>query len=93
MVQKLNLKRVRHPCPYKISWLQDDHTLEVMEEYLADFQIGEYVDQALCDIVDMISCYILLGSPWQYDYRAWHDCVKNVFTVEKGGNNFSLIPL
>ena len=31
MVQKLNLKRMRHPCPYRIGWLQGEHALEVME--------------------------------------------------------------
>ena len=29
MVQKLGLKRVRHPYPYRIDWLQDDHFVEV----------------------------------------------------------------
>ena len=47
----------------------------------------------LCDIVDMNNCHVLLGRPWQYDFRVVHDCVKNVFTVEKGGRKFSLIPL
>ena len=40
MVQKLGLKRVRHPCPYRIGWLQNDHALEVREQCLVDFQIG-----------------------------------------------------
>ena len=79
MVQKLGLKRVRHPCPYRISWLQDDRALEVREQFLVNFQIGQYVDQVLCDVVDMSSCHILLGRPRQYDCRAVHDCVKNVF--------------
>ena len=37
MVQKLDLKTVRHPCPYRIGWLQDDHALEVREQCLVDF--------------------------------------------------------
>lgn len=93
MVQKHGLKRVRHPCPYRINWLQDEHSLGVREYCLVDFQIGQYVDQVLCDIVDMNSCHILLGSPWQHDCKAVHDCVKTVFTIEKGGRKFSLIPL
>ena len=47
----------------------------------------------LCDIVDMNSCHVLLARPWQYYCRAMHDCVRNVFTIEKGGRKFSLIPL
>ena len=47
----------------------------------------------LSDIVDMNSCHLLLGRPWQYDCRVVHDCVKNVFTIVKGGRKHSLIPL
>ena len=67
--------------------------MEVKEWYLVDFHIGKYKDQVLCDIVDMNSCHVLLGRPWQYDCRAVHDCVRNVFNIEKGGRNFSPIPL
>lgn len=31
MVQKLSLRRVRCPYPYRIDWLQDEHALEVRE--------------------------------------------------------------
>ena len=63
------------------------------KQCLVDFQIGKYKDQVLCDIVDMNNYHVLLGRPWQYDNRAMHDCVRNVFTIEKGGRKFSLIPL
>ena len=47
MVQKLGLKRVRHPCPYRIGWLQGEHALEVREQCLVDFQIGQ-IGRASC---------------------------------------------
>ena len=47
----------------------------------------------LCDIMDINNCHVFLGRPWQYDCMHVHNCVKNVFTVEKGGKKFSLIPL
>lgn len=93
MVQKLDLKRVRHYYPYKIDWLQGEHALEVREQCLIDFQVRLYKDQVLCDIADMNNSHMLLGRPWQYDCRVVHDCIKNVFTVEKDGKKFSLIPL
>ena len=40
MVQKLGLKRVRHPFPYRIGWLEDEHALEVSEKCLVNCQIG-----------------------------------------------------
>lgn len=64
MVQKLGLKRLRHPCPYKISWLQDEHALEVREKCLLNFEIVPYVDQVLCHVVNMSTCHLLLGRPW-----------------------------
>ena len=93
MVLKLILRRTRHPHPYRIGWLQGEHGLEVREQCLVDLQIGQYKNQVLYDIVDMNNCHLLLGRPWQYDRRAMHDCVKNVFTIVKDGNKHSLIPL
>ena len=31
MVQKLGLRRMRHPHPYRIGWLQGKHAFEVKE--------------------------------------------------------------
>ena len=45
------------------------------------------------NILDMNGCHVFLGRPWQYDCRVVHDCVRNVFIVEKGGREFSLVPL
>ena len=84
---------MKHPYPYRIGWLQDTHAMEVWEQYLVDFQIGQYKDQVLCDIMDMNSCHILLGRPWQYDSRAMHDHVKNVITIVKDGRKHTLMPL
>ena len=36
---------------------------------------------------------MLLVRPWYYDCKVVHDCVRNVFTIEKGGRKHSLIPL
>ena len=58
-----------------------------------DFQIGQYKDQVLRDIVDMNSCHMLLGRPWQYDCKAMHDYVKNVITIIKDDRKHALIPL
>ena len=53
---------MRHPYPYRIGWLQDDHVVEVWEQCLMDFQIEQYEDQVLCDIVDVIYYLVDLGS-------------------------------
>ena len=60
-----------HPYPYRIGLLQGKHALEVREQCLVGFEIGQYKDQVLCDIVDMNNCHVLLSRPWQYDCGWW----------------------
>ena len=42
MVEKLGLKNIKHPTPYKVSWLQKGHQLLVHEQSEFEFQIGKY---------------------------------------------------
>eukprot|EP00253_Pinus_taeda_P008213 PITA_08213 len=63
MVEKLELKRSKHPNPYRVSWLQKGHQLLVDEQSEVEFQIGRYKDKVVCDIMPMDVCHILLGRP------------------------------
>eukprot|EP00253_Pinus_taeda_P024540 PITA_24540 len=42
MVEKLGLRRLKHPTPYKVSWLQKGHKLLVDEQCEVEFHIGKY---------------------------------------------------
>eukprot|EP00253_Pinus_taeda_P020624 PITA_20624 len=53
MVEKLGLKKLKHPTPYKVSWLQKGHQLLVDEQCEVEFQIGKYKDKILCDVMPM----------------------------------------
>eukprot|EP00253_Pinus_taeda_P013925 PITA_13925 len=64
MVEKLGLKRLKHPTPYKVSWLQKGHQLLVDEQCEVEFRIGKYHDTVVCDVMPMDVCHILLGRPW-----------------------------
>eukprot|EP00253_Pinus_taeda_P034987 PITA_34987 len=64
MVEKLELRRLKHPTPYKVSWLQKGHQLLVDEQCKVEFQIGRYKDKVICDIIPMDVFHILLGRPW-----------------------------
>eukprot|EP00253_Pinus_taeda_P023428 PITA_23428 len=48
MVEKLGLKRLKHPTPYKVSWLQKGHQLLVDEQCEVEFHIGKYKDKINC---------------------------------------------
>eukprot|EP00253_Pinus_taeda_P034844 PITA_34844 len=93
VVEKLKLKTMRHPTPYKVSWLQKGHQLLVSEECEVEFQVGKYKDKIVCDVMPMDVCHILLGRPWQYDRGAMHDGKRNTYKFEKDGINHMLLPL
>ena len=61
MVSKIKLKREKHPHPYQISWVQDDHKVLVNEKCLVKLKIGTYHDEVLYDIIPMDVYHLLLG--------------------------------
>jgi hypothetical protein len=94
MVEKLNLKTEPHSHPYKLQWLKKGNDIQVTKKCLIQFSIGKnYKDELLCDVVPMDACHILLGRPWQYDRKAFHDGFKNTYSFEKDGTKITLAPL
>ncbi|PKU84723.1 putative mitochondrial protein [Dendrobium catenatum] len=73
MVDKLQLTTTDHPKPYSLSWIQKTAEVQVNKRCLVDFSIGHFQDQALCDVVPMDACHLLLGRPWQFDRGTLHN--------------------
>ena len=67
MVDKLKLRRKPHTTLYKVSWLSKGRRIVMDEQTLVEFEIGEYKDKVLGDIILMDACHLLLGYPWKYD--------------------------
>ena len=65
----------------------------VDEQALVEFEIGEYKDNILCDIMPMDACHLLLKCPWQYDVKAIHDGEKNSYVITKQGKKYQMDPL
>lgn len=82
MVEKLNLKKTKHPTPCKFSRLKKGHQILLNEECEVEFQIKCYKDKVLRDVMPMDVCHILHGKPWQYDMKAIHDGKRNTYTFE-----------
>ena len=93
VVEKLKLKTMKHPPPYKVSWLQKGHQLLVSEQCEVEFQVGKYKDKIVCDVMPMDVCHILLGRPWKYDRGAMHDGKRNTYKFGKDGINHTLLPM
>eukprot|EP00253_Pinus_taeda_P033677 PITA_33677 len=93
MVEKLGLKPLKQPSPYRVSWLQKGHQLLVDEQSEVEFQIGRSKDKIICDVMPMDVCHILLGRPWQYDRKVTHYGVMNCYKFEKDGVRHTLVPI
>jgi hypothetical protein len=93
MVENLELETIEHPSPYKVSWPQKGHQVNVTKQCLVEFKIGGYNDKILCDVIPMDVCHLLLGRPWPYDRNVIHDGKMNTYTLEKNGRTHMLLPI
>jgi hypothetical protein len=93
MVEKLELESVVHPSPYRVSWLQKGHQVNVTKQCLVEYKLGGYIDEILCDVIPMDVCHLLLGRPWQYDRNVTHDGRKNTYTLEKNERTHMLLTI
>lgn len=93
LVTKLQLQRLKHPKPYHVSWIKDEHKILVSEQCIVKFKIGHYFDEVLCDIMPKDCCYILLARPWKYDIYVVHDGRLNQYTLWVNGKKQILLPL
>lgn len=82
LVIALELKIDKHPCPYKISWIQKGAKTRVNSMCHVPFSIGKnYQHEAICDVVEMDFCHILLGRWWQFNVDATHKGRNNIYSL------------
>ncbi|KAK9704714.1 hypothetical protein RND81_07G006900 [Saponaria officinalis] len=94
LIEKLSLPTLDHPNPYKLRWLNKGVEVRVDKQSLVPFSIGKnYVDEALCDILPMDACHLLLGRPWEYDRDSVHHGKDNTYTFKFGSRKIILSPL
>ncbi|XP_020683521.2 uncharacterized protein LOC110100366 [Dendrobium catenatum] len=93
VVQALQLKTMRNPQPYKISWVKRGVDIQVSDMCQVTFSIGrQYICDVLCDVLDMDMCHLILGCPWQFDAGVVYDGRANVYTLEWKGKRLRLLP-
>src|SRR6185295_4978421 len=57
------------------------------------FSIGPYTDTVLCDVTTMDATHILLGRPWLFDRRVFHDGFLNSYMFTHHGKRVTLLPM
>ena len=90
LCSKLQLVKMKHPCPYKIQWLSDSGTIQVEHTIQVSFKIGAYEDTLGCDVVPMYVCHLLLGRPWQFDRGVIHNGRTNRYSFKMKGKEYVL---
>jgi len=83
VMEKLKSKSIPHPNPYRVSWLQKGQQVSVTEQYLLNFQIRNFNEWVLCDIIEMDACHVLLKRPCLFDRKVSHEGRKNTYEFVK----------
>ena len=52
-----------------------------------------YVDEVVCDVVEMDARHLILGRPWQYDVGAIHRCKGHMYVFFKNGREIVFGPI
>jgi hypothetical protein len=81
------------PHPYHIQWLSDVGEVKVSHMVKIHFKIGDYKDTVDCEVVPMSVCHLLLGRPWQFDRRVFHDVWKKCNKLKWNDKAMVLHPL
>jgi hypothetical protein len=89
LVKQLGLKKQVHHNPYTLKWISNHHQMHITKQCTIKFAISsKYVDEVTCDVVSLIECGMVLGSPYLYDCKTIFDRTKNQYQLTKAGQDY-----
>nr|GEV09583.1 transposon Ty3-I Gag-Pol polyprotein [Tanacetum cinerariifolium] len=67
LVKAFNFPTEPHPSPYQIGRIKKGLVLMVTKICKVPLAMGKHYNELVSDVVDMGTCHVLLGRPWQHD--------------------------
>ncbi|CAL9232869.1 unnamed protein product, partial [Arabidopsis halleri] len=93
VVRKLGLPYEAHPVPYSLGWMQDGVDIRITHRSLVAFSIGpHYKERTYCDVAPIDVCHLILGRPWEFDRKIFHDGAKNTYSFTWETHRIVLLP-
>jgi len=92
-VDKLRLQKEKHPTPYNVSWITDNHPVMIQHRCLIQFFLSSHFeDEVWCDVLPMTVCHLLLGKPWLFDRKVNHNGYDNTYSLKVKNKKLVLEP-
>ncbi|KAL5568451.1 hypothetical protein UlMin_025026 [Ulmus minor] len=93
MVKALQLPSNKHSHPYRLGWVRKGVESKVTDTCKVPLSIGKvYAEEVVCDMIDMDTCHILLGRPWQFDRDVTYKGKANTCSFTWHGREVILLP-
>ena len=73
--------------------MNDSGEAKVTKQVLVSFRIGKYEDEVLCDVVPIQAGHLLLGRPWEFGQRVYHDSFTNKYSFIHNQRIVTLAPM
>jgi len=91
LLNKLALKIIPHPQPYKLDWISQEGGVVVEIQVSVPITIGKY-EKILCYIDPMEIGHIILERHYKFDHNSYHKGDTNKITFSFQGHQFILCP-
>ncbi|KAJ9536092.1 hypothetical protein OSB04_un000730 [Centaurea solstitialis] len=94
LVDYLKLPTEPLDTPYSLGWVKEGPQLKVSRTCKVPISIGKhYKEDVLCDVLDMNTCHVLLGRPWQYGNDVTYKGRDNVMIFRWGEHKIAMSPV
>ena len=93
VVRALQLPTSKHSQLYQLDWVRKGVESKVTDTCKVKMSIGKaYAKEVTCDVIEMDTCHILLGQPWQFDRYVTYRGKANICLFSWHGMEVILMP-